>query len=177
MLKAALVRGFTLVELAVVVVLLGIILAIAFPSLSAMIINARLTAQANDLLADMILARSETASRGVRVAVCPTTNQTSCAANASDWASGRIVYVDADQSDSLSAGEIVLVTRSALSGESTLASAGFINLLSVAFNPFGGLLPLGTTGSFKLCSPYAPSGRQISVDMSGRAAVTRVACP
>ena len=60
-------NGFTLIELMVTVAVLAIVLSLGVPSYRALIINNRLTAQANALVASINLARSEAIKRGVRV--------------------------------------------------------------------------------------------------------------
>jgi type IV fimbrial biogenesis protein FimT len=169
-------HGYSLVEVLVVMLILGVLLAIAIPSLKEVITSTRLTSQANDLMSDALLARSEAASRGVRIAMCPSTDQATCAGSAANWTQGRIIYVDADASDSRSSNEQLIKVVTSLSGDSSLTPGGFINVLSVAFNPYGGLLPLGSSGTFKLCSASSPNGRQIAVGISGRAMVSRTAC-
>src|SRR5438874_13140870 len=84
--------GFTLIELMVVIAVSAILLAVAVPNFSSMLISTRLGSQANDLIADLRLARSEAATRGAWVVVCPSANGgTSCSASAADWARGRMI--------------------------------------------------------------------------------------
>lgn len=169
--------GFSLIELVTVLVVMGIILAIAMPMFSEIVVSTRMTSQANDLMADILYARSEASARGVRVSICPTADQISCSATQTDWNQGRIIFADSNGNSLLDAGE-ALNTRSALSGQSALTPSGFSNLLLVTFNPYGGVVPLGTTGAYKLCPPSSPYGRQIAVEISGRPAVTRIStCP
>src|SRR5450830_1101578 len=86
-------RGFTLIELMVVVAVAAILMAVAAPNFSAAMSSTRLGSQANDLIADLRLARSEAATRGAWVVVCPSANGgTNCSASASDWAKGRMIF-------------------------------------------------------------------------------------
>ena len=171
-------RGFTFIELITVTVVMGIILAIAVPSFADLVRSSRMTTQANDLMADLLYARSEAAARGVRVVVCASADQVNCSASATDWSNGRLIFADADNDQGLDSGEEVLQVRTALSARSTLAPSGFNSDVVVRFNPYGAIEPLGSTGNFKLCPPGYPQGRQIAVEMNGRPAVTRISnCP
>ena len=171
--------GFTLIELMVVIAVSAILLAVAAPNFSSMLVSTRLGSQATDLVSDLRLARNEAATRGAWVVVCPSTNGTACSASTADWAGGRLVFVDSDRSGTLATTETVLRSVAALSGATTIASSGFTNA-AITFSPYGGLLQGGVpavSGNFKLCSASSTTGRQVRVDASGRPSTTKVTCP
>jgi prepilin-type N-terminal cleavage/methylation domain-containing protein len=62
-------RGFTSIELMVVVVVAGILLALALPSFNDMQARRRLEGQANELVTDLAYAKSEAVQRNRNVAV------------------------------------------------------------------------------------------------------------
>lgn len=64
-------RGFTLLELMVVVILVGITAAIAVPNFSQLIENSRRAAVTNDLMGMLSHARSEAVKRAVSIEVVP----------------------------------------------------------------------------------------------------------
>lgn len=169
--------GFTLIELLIVLTVMAIFMAIAVPNLFNFINDARMTSQANDLLADLLYARSEAASRGVHVVVCPSTNGTSCSTTASDWSNGRIVFADANGNRALDTGEIIIKSTPSISGGSTLTPVTFNSLVAIPFSSYGALLDPGNSGTFKLCPSSPASGRLIAVPTNGRPSVTRVSCP
>ena len=86
-------RGFTLLGLRVAVAVLGIICAIAAPSMSALINNNRLAASTTELTAALQLARSEAIRRNSRVEICSTANGEDCASSA-DWQRWIVVGSD-----------------------------------------------------------------------------------
>lgn len=86
--------GFTLIELLMVIVLLGIILAIAAPTFNQMVAGSRITAELDDLSGSLGYARSEAIKQGLNVIVCPSTNVSSATPTCADqtaWATGWIV--------------------------------------------------------------------------------------
>lgn len=87
--------GFTLIELMFTIVVLAVLLGIGVPNFRDFIRNSRLTAAANDLLADINLARSEAVKRRVPVTLCKSTDGASCAASTDTTPFRRwIVFVD-----------------------------------------------------------------------------------
>ncbi|WP_299728224.1 GspH/FimT family pseudopilin [uncultured Endozoicomonas sp.] len=76
-------QGFTLVELMVTIVVLGILLAIAFPSMQSSIASNRVRSQGQDIVNILNFARSEAISRGASVTVSPQNT----------WTTGALVKI------------------------------------------------------------------------------------
>ena len=91
-------RGFTLIELIVVIAIVAILAAIAFPNFSVSLRNNRIGTQTNDFLSALNYARNEaiTRSRGVSICAADTAEgatPTGCS-DSSDWSTGWMVFVD-----------------------------------------------------------------------------------
>jgi type IV fimbrial biogenesis protein FimT len=87
------VRGFTLVEMMVVITVLAILLAIAAPSFDTLVKNNRLASASSEVQSALSLARNEAVTRRQFVTVCPSADGASCSG---DWGSHNGVIVFAD---------------------------------------------------------------------------------
>jgi type IV fimbrial biogenesis protein FimT len=90
-------NGFTLYELLVTMLVIGIVMTIGIPNMSAFTANSRMAATANDLHSSFMLARSEAARSKSPITICASAD--SLAANAScngNFDDGWIVFVDLD---------------------------------------------------------------------------------
>ncbi len=85
--------GFTLIELMITLIIVGILLVVGIPSFRTFIKDSQLITGTNELVAAMNLARSEAVKRGIRVTVCKSTNQTGCATT-KGWEQGWIIFTD-----------------------------------------------------------------------------------
>ena len=98
-------RGFTLVELMVVIAVLAIALGVGIPAFNGIIQRNRLAASANEVVAAMQTARMEAIRRNRRAVLCPSTNGASCGGD--NW--GRlVVFIDEDLSGDVNGNEEVV---------------------------------------------------------------------
>ena len=156
-------QGFSLVELMVAITILGVLLAIALPGFQSFVTQNRLTAQINELVGDLSFARNQAGARGVCVSVCIAASSTTCESTGTDWAAGRLIYVDINCNGNPDASNnVILKYVQPLDGGVTLITAG----PTLRFRPAGGP---GSNWTFKLCSPGVDKGRKITVPFSGRA--------
>lgn len=173
-------RGFTAVELMVVLAIIGILTAVALPSFRDAVQRTRVTAYANDLVAAALRARGEAIKRNVVITMCPSTTGTAC--GGSNWAAGyvlRCASADGTTCDPLGAATetMVLHAQPALPAGWRIHEAN--SVVSVAFQPSG----TGATAATMTVCQHTPVGRQervITIGPTGRATVTRTtngSCP
>lgn len=142
-------RGFTMIEMMVVVAVLAILATLAAPSLRDMVIATQLRTAASDLFQAVILARSEAIKRATNVNVVPVSG---------NWSQGWSVMAGATVIDSREAPTNVTATPNT-AGNVTYRLDGRVstNVRS---------LTLSTTAS---TSPIA--ARCVVIDASGRASI------
>lgn len=102
-------NGFTLYELLITIMVVGVIMALGIPNFSDFTANSRMTATANDLHASFLLARSEAARSKANVTICasadPLAGNATCGGT---LASGWIVFQDDNGNVVRDAGEAML---------------------------------------------------------------------
>jgi len=170
-------RGFTLVELLITLVVVGIAVSLAVPGFARFIREQQITTQTNDFLTSLNIARSEALKRGEAVAVCASSTGASCSGN-NDWDAGWIVFTD-EQGPTpgtveTGSGESILRVHGGLEGGTALTADG-----GAVFVRFLGDGLANPRNDFTL-TPATCDGNQIrSIDLAatGRADTSEVACP
>lgn len=88
-------KGYSLVELAVVVAIVGVLSAIAVPSFARLLTATRVGDASSDLFSAVIQTRSEALKRRHRVILCPSADKQDCA-DTVEWNPGWIMFEDAN---------------------------------------------------------------------------------
>jgi type IV fimbrial biogenesis protein FimT len=131
--------GFTMIEMVVVMVIVGILTAIAVPSFKYLTDSNRLSAELNGLLGDMQYARSEAVKEGQPITVCASTDQAQCSAT-TNWSTGWIIFADTNNNKTFDGVDNLLRVQKALSGGDSLNADN--NFKAITFNREG----FATTG-------------------------------
>ncbi|MFT3669124.1 MAG: GspH/FimT family pseudopilin [Pseudoxanthomonas sp.] len=163
--------GFTLIELMVTLSVVAILAVMAAPSLSSFIRSNRLSSAANEMVATLQTARTNAISNRARVAVCPSADGTTCAAEMSNRWIAVMTKNGASTvlRDSAFPGTVTLTASANLSGGTntfTFFPSGF----SVVGANAGG----ATSGTIGLCVSEMSGNNSIDVSASvGRISTAR----
>ncbi|HEX8989347.1 MAG TPA: GspH/FimT family pseudopilin [Rhodocyclaceae bacterium] len=166
-------KGFTLIELMVTLIIVAILAVIAVPSFVEYTTYSKISADTNSIVSDLMVARSEAVKRGMPVTICPSTDGTTCTTGAGAWSQGRIVFVDravrgtVDGTGATADSNFILRTATAPNGN-TLSLSSANDYLS--FNSDGSGYPQGSltitlcrTGYFGRTITLTPAGRITTV--------------
>lgn len=140
-------NGFTLYELLVTMLIVGVVLTFGIPNLTAFSANSRVTATANDLLAALQLARSEAARARTNITVCASDDSMTAAPTCNGtFDDGWIIFVDLNGDIARAgAGENVLKAYPAIDAELDIVTNAGATYFSFAGTGLGrgdvGVLP------------------------------------
>jgi type IV fimbrial biogenesis protein FimT len=162
-------RGFTAVELLMVMTVVGILLAIAVPSYRTFMQNSRLTTQANTLVYALNLARSSAIQLDKPVQVCASADGATC--NGGGWNQGWIVGYPAAANCAAGGAPTTVLGVSPQLGANNQANEKVNGALTVCYlangqtnNGIG-----GTTYQFSFCDIRgAAFGQDVEINFTGR---------
>jgi type IV fimbrial biogenesis protein FimT len=182
-------RGHTLVELACVLAIAGIAASVALPSLGGLALDGQRAAVVNNLVATVMLARSETLKRGGHALVaCGLDDRDAdgrfapdeLACSGYDWSDGWVLgtWDDADGDARVDAGELtpVRVFQTGAEGRLTVTAGNFT--ASPPVRPAGTLLIKSfgkrtSNGTITVCDRRgAAAARAVIVSSVGRSRVS-----
>lgn len=162
--------GFTIIELMLVVLVGGIIMAIALPNFRGMQRNSCMTTSSNQLVVSFNLARSEAAKLNSEINITAT-NSTN---TSNEWGSGWTVWNDIDDDNTLDTDETIY--RGQIDCTSIVMN-DTSNISTYVFTPDGFI---DTAATVQVCdsdnSIAGERGRVISVSVTGRPSVDSFTC-
>ena len=161
-------RGFSLIELMIVIAIAAILFGIAVPQFSTVTQNSRISSARNGLFTAFQLARTEAITRRMHVVVCAGAAGTSCSGA---WESGVLVFVDANRNRQHESNER-LVTQFTADAFKNLAVQGSRRLTS--FGPDG--RSGGSNQTVAICAPGRSDGLSVVVSNAGRVRMGKSVC-
>jgi type IV fimbrial biogenesis protein FimT len=131
--------GFTLYELLITVLIVGVVLTFGVPNMLQFNQNGRMTSTANELHSSFHLARSESGRAKTNITICASANSLTAAANCGGtWDQGYIVFVDDDGDINRSgATETILSAQGPIAEGITLAVANNADYFSYSSTGLG----------------------------------------
>ncbi len=154
--------GFTLTELLIVMVIAGILLALAAPSFQTMVANSTAENASGLIELDLAYARNNAITRGVLVRMTP--------------ASGGFQDGWTVQAFNGGVAGDVLRSRNSLDDKVTITSAQYSSSAPIGFTSTG---QIETTGSLKIRTTGCTGDKNRDIDLmsSGQIVISGVSCP
>ena len=163
------VKGFTLVELLIMLVIISIIISIATPSFANMVADNKLVTQYNRLVTAVSLTRSEAIKRGQRVTICQSADMQSCTKDSANWHDGWVVFVDSNEDNKIDSNEPTLRVQQAI----TDMNISFGARTRIAYHP-NGFSVGGSNGTFLFCDHRGEADKKgLITSISGRARLAK----
>lgn len=133
-------HGFTLYELLITLLVIGVVLTLGVPNLGDFTRNSRIAATANDLHSSFMVARSEAARAKTNITICASQAPTSPGAdcNGASFDDGWIIFVDLNGDILRSgAGENVIRRHEAVDDTLSITTGNGATYFSFAANGLG----------------------------------------
>ncbi len=156
--------GFTITELLIGIAILGILTAIAMPSLNQFLVQMRVDNEISQIQRLVLTARNTAITMEQNATLCPLTSNNVCGNN---WQGELSVFIDLDNDNVYESGsnETLIKVKSAIRSGDTLTYAG---VTRITFAPTG-LLNGALNSTFKYCPEgYNELSRAIVVSRTGR---------
>jgi type IV fimbrial biogenesis protein FimT len=178
--------GFTIYELMLVLAIVGVLFALAIPSMRQFVWNSRMTTAANDLLTAVYRTRSESVKRHAQTILCFTEDsEAETPECGGDGTQGWVVFADPDGDGEADAAADVVLRHGPLPDTIRLKTMPDDNAGYVAFNAAGfarnialgldlaGIVMCDQRGNTATTGPDYSAARGVLISPTGRPQVTR----
>jgi type IV fimbrial biogenesis protein FimT len=174
-------RGFTVIELMIVLAIAAILASLAAPSVTRFLRVSEMSNAVNTWMSDMRWARSEAVRRGGHVVMCrsedpeaasPACTTSQLGPNGWGWVSGWIIFHDLDSDGNKDAAEPVLRVQAKLPSVNVITESG--TSTKFRYTASGRLMNAGlsTTVTFGASPEYSSDlQRVLCVNVGGRARI------
>jgi type IV fimbrial biogenesis protein FimT len=180
-------RGFTIVELMVVLVIMAVLMTLAAPSFTRLIQSSTISSNVNTFMADMRFARSEAIRLGGAVVMCrsdaPEAANPTCGSGSGPdfdgdglgdgWVSGWIVFQDLNNNGAKVSTEPLLRVQAPIKSMDSILEGGASSSTKLRFTATGRLLNLSSATQFQFGGGNYTNDiqRVLCVNLGGRARI------
>ena len=135
-------RGFSLIELMVVLTIVGILVRIGISTYSSAITSSNISSESNALWGDLQYAHSQSIKQGLTVTLCAANTSGNapytCSGSSTTWSSGWVTYTGSYTTTSGAVTQALLLrVQQPLLSSYTMKSTSTNALSSISFNSFG----------------------------------------
>jgi len=166
-------RGFTILELVIIVAILGITAAFAAPGMMTIISNNRISSDVNDFVAALQFAKTESATRISPVTICKMNATANGCDGGGDWQKGWIVFADVNADRKVDADDEILLKHEALDNRITFRGTAQVKDF-ITYQP-SGMSSVTSAQVLIMCDDrgFIDAARGVLVTITGRGSVMK----